>query len=98
MVQKKLLDDKQAVDISIRIREAKARLFKEGYVCQSSIYGNLVRPDGERIYRRIEIVSRSFFTGDDYKKIHQFFTHFVPTSDYSLWRYVDGKLYPVVIK
>jgi hypothetical protein len=81
----KLMNSAKAYDEANAIKE---KAHAEGYVHALSLYGVLTDvTTGKSEYRRIEVMSNVFWTGDIIEHIHRFFRTLKPLKIYTLWLY-----------
>jgi hypothetical protein len=68
--------------------ELKQKARARGYVFAMSLYGVLTdRTSGRSEYRRIEILSNLFWTGEIVELIYRFFMQTKPAKCYTIWLY-----------
>ena len=61
---------------------------KKGYIHALSLYGVLTdQTEGRSEYRRIEVLSNVFWTGEIVERIHRFFRTVKPSKTYTIWLY-----------
>jgi hypothetical protein len=66
----------------------KQKLLAVGFVHSLSLYGVLNdKTTGKNEYRRIEVMSNVFWTGEIIELIYRFFQHMPPLKIYTIWIY-----------
>jgi len=81
----KLMDSAKAKD---EANTVKAYARKKGYVHALSLYGVLTdKETGRSEYRRIEVMSNMFWTGEIVERIYRFFRTVKPYKTYTIWLY-----------
>ena len=81
----KLMQSAKAFDEANSLKE---RARQKGYIPSLSLYGVLTDANtGKSEYRRIEIMSNIFWTGQIIELIYRFFKNIKPTKTYTIWLY-----------
>ncbi len=66
----------------------KQKLLTAGFVHSLSLYGVLTdKTTGKNEYRRIEVMSNVFWTGEIVELIYRFFQHTPPLKVFTIWIY-----------
>jgi hypothetical protein len=94
MVDRRLTDPEYArrlierQDNTLAAQALKAALAAEGFKYHLSLYGVAHDTRGDLdVYRRIEVLARQFWTGDDVTYIKAFFEFIIPLQSYTIWTY-----------
>jgi hypothetical protein len=81
----KLMNSAKAANEAKIVKDYAA---KKKYVYALSLYGVLTdRSSGRSEYRRIEVLSNVFWTGEIVELIYRFFQKIKPAKTYSIWLY-----------
>ena len=72
--------------------EVKSKAREAGYIHALSLYAVITdKETGHSEYRRIEVMSNVFWTGEIIELIYRFFQGFIPDRTYTIWLYNQQK-------